>query len=93
MPSDPFKVAKMRVMNRAWDAYIAGGGVRDAVYMNATRLALKAGEAPSVLFFFFFILLLLLLHTITCCLAVCGMWCGVVWCVMGLQASTRGAAM
>lgn len=43
-PSDPRKVAVLRAFNRAWEKYLAGGGQRDPVYLNATRLALKNGE-------------------------------------------------
>jgi hypothetical protein len=43
VPSDPLKTAWMRAMNRVWTEYIEGGGARDPVYLNATRLALKAG--------------------------------------------------
>eukprot|EP00048_Salpingoeca_helianthica_P005546 m.89006 g.89006 ORF g.89006 m.89006 type:complete len:722 (-) comp13639_c1_seq3:776-2941(-) len=43
-PSDPRKLATMRAFNRAWASYLGSGGQRDAVYLNATRLALKNGE-------------------------------------------------
>lgn len=43
-PSDPHKLATLRAMNRAWQTYLQGGGQRDPVYLNATRLALKNGE-------------------------------------------------
>ena len=50
VPSDPQKVARMRAMGRAWAAHAAAHGgmsaalANDAVFRNATRFALKAGE-------------------------------------------------
>lgn len=48
VPSDPKKSAQMRAMNRAWTQYAqevpAARRQDDPVYVNATRLALKAGE-------------------------------------------------
>ena len=52
VPSDPQKVSRMRVINRAWASVAAaepGGAIatalqRDAVLRNATRFALKLGE-------------------------------------------------
>jgi len=51
-PSDPQKVARMRVINRAWrnqaltmpDGSMLKGLVNDPVLLNATRFALKLGE-------------------------------------------------
>lgn len=44
VPSDPKKSQMIRAMNRAWATYLQNGGMQDAVYLNATRLALKACE-------------------------------------------------
>lgn len=44
VPSEPRKVAQIRVINSAWQAYADAGLPRDPVYLNATRLVLKAGE-------------------------------------------------
>ena len=43
-PSDPIKQATMRASMRAWAAYNAAGGTKDAVYLNATRLLVKSIE-------------------------------------------------
>ena len=51
VPSDPQKVSRMRVMNRAWEQFAASKNVSmtdalaaDPVFRNATRFALKLGE-------------------------------------------------
>ena len=43
-PSDPKKVQLLMAMQRAWGQYIKSGGIRDSVYLNATRLMLKGIE-------------------------------------------------
>jgi hypothetical protein len=48
VPSDPLKTARMKALNRAWTGYIQNGGARDAVYLNASRLAVKAGVCMRV---------------------------------------------
>jgi len=44
VPSDPKKISVSRAIDRALTRYLARGGVRDAPYLNFTRLAIKNCE-------------------------------------------------